>query len=676
VPVPVTAISAQALLETNQLRLQDYYSSVPGLSVNPTVGLGSQQLITIRGITTGGGNPSVGVTVDDAPYGSSTLLGGGEVVPDLDPSDLDHVEILRGPQGTLYGASSMGGLVKFVTVDPSTDAVSGRVEAGTNTVFNGAELGYNARGAINVPLSDTFAIRASAFTREDPGYIDNPVLGIDGINKDTVYGGHLSALWKPSDALSLKLSALYQSFRGDGSNVANVPTPGYPTTTGLGDLQQNYTRGVGPNFRKVQAYSATLNAKVGDAELTATSGFNINSFSDMFDYTYLLGSLTEGQFGVSGTPLTYQNTTHKFTQEVRLSVPIGQKVDWLVGAFYTHEKSIYEEILNAANTNTGAIVGQWLDESIPSTYAEYAAFTDLTYHFTDQFDIQVGGRESHIDQTFSQSEVGPFAGPSPVIYPPVDTSANVFTYLVTPQFKISPNLMTYIRLASGYRAGGPNAAPGTPRQFDPDKTKNYEIGIKGDMLDHVLSFDASLYYISWKNLQLTLVDAANGQPYVANGSAAKSNGAELSVQVKPVQGLTVAAWVTITDAVLTSDLPRTSATFVAATYGVSGDRLPYSSRFSGNLSLQQDFPIARDTTGFVGAMVSYIGDRSDVFTGTAQRQDLPAYTKTDFRAGVKYGQWTANIYATNAFDRRGVISGGEGNFPPLRFSTSNREPLD
>jgi iron complex outermembrane receptor protein len=236
VPVPVTAINADSLVNNSQLRLQDYYTSIPGLTVTPSVP--AAQVLSIRGITTGPGNPTVGITVDDVPYGASTELGGGIIVPDIDPGDLDRVEVLRGPQGTLYGASSMGGLVKLVTVDPSTDGVSGRVQAGTSSVYNGAQLGYNMRGSVNVPLSDSLAVRASAFTRLDPGYIDNPVRGIDGVNEARASGGRLAALWRPSEVFSLKLSALYQQIKGDGSSDVDLQP-------GLGDLQQNYLRGIG-----------------------------------------------------------------------------------------------------------------------------------------------------------------------------------------------------------------------------------------------------------------------------------------------------------------------------------------------------------------------------------------------------------------------------------------------
>ena len=279
VPIPVTAISADTLVSNNQLRIQDYYTSIPGLNVTP-VAEGSYQSLTIRGISTGVvANPTVGVTVDDVPYGTSTSNGGGgtgQIVPDVDPGDLARVEVLRGPQGTLYGASSMGGLLKFVTVDPSTDGVSGRVEADLSSVYNGVDLGYGMRGSANIPLSDTFAVRASGFTRLDPGYINNVETGERGVNQAQADGGRLSALWRPSEVFSLKLSAVYQKIRGDGPPDVEETINGY-VGPALGDLQQYHIRGSGHYERSLQAYSATVTAKLGSAELTAISGYNVQA---------------------------------------------------------------------------------------------------------------------------------------------------------------------------------------------------------------------------------------------------------------------------------------------------------------------------------------------------------------------------------------------------------------
>jgi iron complex outermembrane receptor protein len=662
VPVPVTAIRADTLVQTNQLRLQDYYTSVPGLSVAPANQ--STQLISIRGITTGGvTNPTVGVTIDDVPFGASTNAGGGLVVPDIDPGDLASVEVLRGPQGSLYGASSMGGLVKFITVDPSTAGLSGRVEAGLSHVENGAQAGYQFRGSVNVPLGDTLAIRASAFTHQDPGYIDNPVLHINGINEEHVSGGRLSALWRPSDSVSLKLSAIYQEAKSDGSNVVEVPSAGYPQTNKLTDLEQNDLRGTGGYDRKVQAYSATLAAKLGIFDVTAISGFNTNQFNDSFDYSYAFGSSAQALLGVSGSPILNFSKTEKFSQELRLNAPIGEHIDWLVGTFYTHEHSIFSENIAAANSATGALVGTLIYVPIPTTYAEYAGFTDLTFHLSDRFDIQLGGRESKIKQTFSETESGAFF-PTPSIVPQTDTNASAFTYLFTPRFKISTDLMVYARLASGYRAGGSNPLPGsgTPPEYRPDKTQDYDLGIKGDFLDHRLSLDASLYRIDWKNIQLQLFNPLTGGDYNTNGSRAKSQGLELSVQSRPLTGLTVAAWMTWDNAELTEPFPSGSTAV-----GTSGDPLPNTSKFSANLTLQQEFPLGTDLRGFVGGAVSYIGERQGLFTASPERQYFPAYARTDLRAGLKYNSWTTNLYANNVADRRGAISGGLGTFPPFGF---------
>jgi iron complex outermembrane recepter protein len=668
VPIPVTALSAESLVNNNQLRLQDYYTSVPGLSVAPFSQ--SQQLLSIRGISTGFGNPTVGIVVDDVPYGSSTAAGVSYAVPDIDPGDLSRVEVLRGPQGTLYGASSMGGLIKFVTLDPSTEGVSGRVQAGTSSVYNGGQLGYNFRGSVNVPLSDTIAIRASAFTREDPGYIDNPVLHIKGINKEDVSGGRLSALWKPSEFLSLKLSALIQDSKGHGQNDVDKPVNGY-TGPPLGDLQQNYLRGTGADDRKTQAYSATLDAKLGAFDLTSISGYSVNQFYDSADYSRLLGpGIPQQFFGVTGSPLTNDNKTNKFTQEIRLSAPIGTRADWLLGAFYTHESSQYVQSILASDPATGQVAGEGIAFNAPTTYEEYAGFTDVTLHLTDRFQIQFGGRESEIHQTFTETDTGPYVPifdgvpSSPFVIPKTYVKSDAFTYLVTPQFKVSSDLMVYARLASGYRAGGPNTAPGVPPKYDPDRTQNYEIGVKGDFLEYRLSVDASLYYISWKDIQITLF-SPEALGYFANGGGAKSQGVEVSVESKPVTGLTVAAWVAFDDAALTSDMQPGPFN----PYGLTGNRLPFGSRLSGNLSFEQDFPVGNDVSGFVGGAMSYIGDREGFFgTGLAPaREDYPGYAKTDLRAGIKYDSWTTNLFVTNVADKRGLLYGGLGAFPAFAF---------
>jgi len=670
VPVPVTAISAESLVQGNQLLIRDYGSSIPGLSVSPSPGAGGQQQIQIRGIATGyGTNPTVGILVDEVPFGSSIGYL-GNVVPDIDPSNLARIEVLRGPQGALYGSSSMGGLIKFVTLDPSTSGFSGNAQAGTSTVHNGAEPGYSFRGSVNIPLTDTLALRANAFTRRDPGYIDNPFQHIDGINEDRASGGLLTALWRPSDALSLKLNALYQDLKGDGAYDVDRGVYGY-TGPPLGDLQQNYMPGIGAYERKIQLYSATLKARLGTAELTSVTGYNTSHYENSFDYSYALGSLFQKIFGVGGVGAFNTGNNNKFSQEIRASIPFAERFEWLIGSFYTHEAGQLTQYVYGEIPSTGTPTVDAENVPQPVRVTEYAGFTDLRIQITDQFDVQVGGRWSHFEVRIPRAlQTGPLVGGSSYSLAG-DSTSDPVTYLVTPRLKLSPDLMLYARIATGYRAGGPNLVnpssalydPAEPHQYDPDKTNNYEIGIKGDVLDRVLTFDASLYYIDWKDIQLKLLDPKNKQSFFANGTSAKSQGVELSLQANPVSGLTLGAWISYDDAVLTGAFPATSTAF-----GADGARLPYSSRFSGNFSVTDAFAITGNLSGFVGGAVRYVGDRVGAFTSTATRQSYPAYTQVDLQGGLTLQTWTAELFATNVGDRRGVLGGGLGTFPPYAFT--------
>lgn len=662
VPVPVTALNAGALVARNQFRLEDYYTSVPGLSVTPGDTSGAPQL-SIRGITTGGfTNPTVGIVIDDVPYGSSSYLDYGNEAPDVDPSDLASIEVLRGPQGTLYGASSIGGLIKYMTIDPSTAAASGRVEAGLSHVQNGAQLGYYASGAVNIPLSSELAIRASVFTHQDPGFVDNVETGQRGVNRGTTAGGRVAGLWRLSSDLSVKVSALIQEKRVDGS-------PDVEVGPGLGDLEQTDVIGTGWRENQIRAFSATILAKIGVLDLTSVTGYTENRDAYSYDYTPAFGSFTQSEFGVAGTPLIDHTKTNRTTQELRLTTPSGSRVEWLLGLFFSHENSLLAENLLATNPVTGAVVTDWGDFYDPNLFTEYAGFADITVHFSRRFDVQFGGRESHDEQSLTEITTGAYDPlllglPSPVVYPETTTTENSFTYLVTPRFRLSPHYMIYVRLASGFRPGGANANATTSAlsHFNPDKTQNYEIGTKGDFFDQRLSLDASLYYIDWKDIQLQLRNPVTHYTYFANGGSAKSEGLELAAKARPVAGLTFGGWIAWGDAVLTQNLPATSTAI-----GLEGAELPASSRFSANASFEDDFPLRGDLDGFFGVIESYVGSREGVFTSSMQRQIYPAYAKADLRVGLRYADWTATLSVSNAFDKRGILAGGLGSLNPAAF---------
>jgi outer membrane receptor protein involved in Fe transport len=663
VPVPVTAISGESLVNNNQLRLEDYYSKVPGLNLTP--GFYGPPVIAIRGITAAGfANPTVAIMVDDVPYGPSTAVGGGTLTPDFDPSDLARLEILRGPQGTLYGASSLGGLLKYATLDPELGTLNGRLQTGISSIKNGDEAGYSIRGAMNIPLNESWAIRASGFTRSDPGYIDapgflfDPSRHEDGVNSGEAEGGRIAALWKPTEDLTLKLAAFVQNDKHDARSTINLGE-------GSGDLEQSALRRSGWYNNRSRVFSANLNAKVGDVDLVAISGYSINRTSGNVDFTpsFLFDTGTPDTFGVSGTSQNLSGETKKFTQELRLTSSLGQGIDWLAGAFYTDEDSENSSDLLAVDTVTLDTAGSWFHLFEPNTFKEYAGFADVTFHVTSRFDIQVGGRQSWNKQSYAQRVVGPYAarflGADPFVVDTINSKDKAFTYLLTPQLKLSSDLMVYGRFASGYRPGGPNlngvAAVGAPATFDPDTTRNYELGAKGNVFGQLLSFDASLYYIDWRDIQLNLYSSECFCGYFANAGGAKSQGAELSVEVRPMTGLTVSAWGAYNDAVLTKGFPEISL----AAFGDKGDRLPFSSRVSANLAVDQQFPLGASWRGFVGASITYVGDRDGEFKAAADavRVNFPSYTQGDVRAGLRRDSWSVNAFVTNVADKRGLLSG-------------------
>lgn len=662
VPVPVTAIRAEGLADNNQLRVQDYYTQIPNFSVAPSPDVGNSQILQVRGITTGiGSSPTVGIVLDDVPLGIT-----GNTIPDLDPSDLAQIEVLRGPQGALFGSASMGGLLRYVTRDPSTEALTGRLQAGFLGVENGDSLGYMVRGAINLPVSDTMAIRASASTRTDPGYIDNPVLGIDGINEQKNYGGRIAGLWQPSDAFTVKFSALIQKLETDGSsNVTELP--------GLGELEQSFLRGIGVFDQTIQAYSLTLAGKIGTFDVTSLTGYNRMEFTNSLDFSYLYGPLAAATFGptYSGAAILPDSEAKSLTQEVRLSTPIGSMLTWRLGGFYRGGRTSTDTDYPGVDPASGAIGGYLIQATGLSHSYERAVFTDLTVNATEQFDVQLGARQSWLKGVADYQRLTGALYGTGINNPYTENESESFTYLLTPRYKFSPDMMVYARLASGFRPGGGVSNPSPTAtcvvlqlqcEYGPDKTKNYEVGVKGSVLDSKLTFDASLYYIDWTGIQILLTDPNNGFPYTTNGGKAKSQGAELSVVAQPIDGLMISAWVTYSDAVLAQDFPANSSAF-----GEDGDRLPNSSRRSGSLSIERQFSIGGNATGSLGGTVSYIGDMLGVFQPTPGRQQFDSYTKLDVRGGVDFDSWALNFYVNNATDERVAIGGGLGTFPPYAF---------
>ncbi|MFA6117314.1 MAG: TonB-dependent receptor [Sphingomonas sp.] len=649
IPQSVSVISADMLDQVHAERFADYFTRVPSASIVETQA--GQTRLVLRGISTNGVGATVATYVDETPYGSATSLANGSILtPDIDPFDLERVEILRGPQGTLYGANSLGGLVKYVTVAPQTDAFHAAAQGGFESV-DGGETGWSGRAAVNVPLGDVIAVRGSGFYRTDPGYIDDPVLG-PNVNGGKTYGGRGSILVKPSDAFSVRGTVFAQNLESNASNtVDSDPVTLRPT---LGDLKQSRLVAE-PNHVKYRIYNATADYDFGPVDLISSSSWGSLDQAQIQDISGLYGPLLTGAFGIPLGSIINQNVTQRrFTQEVRLASSGASAFEWTLGGFYTRERNAINQSIDAIDDPTGAHV-PGLDglafATVLSEYREIAGFASGTYHFSPTFDLSVGGRYSHNTQRAVQTSSGPLAGDSSL---DGTSSDDVFTYSVAPAFKPNEHLTIYARVARGYRPGGPNVLPPSapndvPRQFGPDTTTDYEIGIKTELLDRKLSLELTGFYTQWKNIQLFA--SIGGFGVNANGGKASSKGVELSISARPVPGLTLAANGAYYEAVLDDDAPPVVG-------GLDGDRLPYAPRFASTLSADYEKALSDRVTGTIGASWRYTGERRSAFEPGASQHRLDAYGQVDAHVGVSFDRFRLDAFVRNLTDSRGILDVG------------------
>lgn len=653
VPMSVSAVEARSLVNQNLLSLKDYASRIPGLTVNAATNRTNG--IAIRGVTTGGGgNPSVAVLIDDIPFGGSGYAALAPI-PDIDPSDLAQVEVLRGPQGVLYGASNLGGLVKYVTKTANTNELSGRVEVGGSTVRHGEE-GWQGRAALNVPvINDQVGIRVSGFYRKDPGFIDNTQTGRKDANDAKAYGGRAALHLAPTERLTFDAAFLYQKLESNELGFMELGPDYRPATSSLGAFYTGraLTHSVGTSRSNTtqRLYSLRADYDLDFATLTSLTGYGQSRFNQQQDTTARFDSLLQ-LFGFpAATPsaLTDRSRTNKFSQELRLASATGGTVEWLIGAFYTREKSQLDQLVDALptagpNTNLYTVVG-------PNNYKEYAGFANLTYRFSPQFDVQIGGRYAHNKQSVRSVADGPLNGGLSNNF--ADSSEGAFTWLVTPRYRFDQNNMIYARVATGYRPGGPNTdVPGIPLRFDSDTTITYEAGIKGSLADRRFSYDLAAYWIDWKDIQLQLT-APNQFQYFDNAGKARSRGIEGTLTFEPWSGTVLNGNFNWGKAELRDGLPA------GGNYGLAGDRLPFSPKFSSNLAVDQNWDVG-ELLVTAGATLSYVGERKGAFAFTAAvpRMILRDYTTLDLRAGLRTAdRWAINLFVRNALDSRGWTSG-------------------
>ncbi|WP_238481172.1 TonB-dependent receptor [Dyella telluris] len=664
VPMAVSAVSGDDLRRQGANSFADYASQVPGLNLISS-SAGQTQLV-LRGVTSGSSqaNSSVSTYIDDAPYGSSTVYAAGSLLtPDIDPADIERIEVLRGPQGTLYGSNSLGGLVKFVTTPPDSTRMYGRASVDYTSVDGGGS-GFAERAMFNLPLVEgKLALRVNAYNRDDPGYIDNVFTGKKEVNEDTVSGGRAQMLWTPTDKVSVRLSALAQNLRGDG--LANTGVEVDPATLQPIYGYQKQSRAAGTGLLAVQyrLYDLSVDADFGWAKLVSSSSYGSQKVDQNGDVTTAYGPLLNPIFGLDngGYSVTQPITLGKFTQELRLESPAEQMFAWRAGVFYTRENTTNHQMVNVFDASTGVPIDlpNLGDIHIgPGIFKEWAGYADVTWHATSQLSVLLGARQTHDTTSYTQVSSGLLTGPADFTTRSSDTPT---TFLFNPSFKFNDNMMAYLRVASGFRPGGANVGvpPGldAPLTFQPDKLTSYELGFKSTLLDQRMTFEADAFYIDWNQIQLTTTNASF--VYLSNGGKARSQGLEASWKYAPVQGLVLSANATWTDAALTADTPP-------GLYGKDGDSLPWVPKWNANLGADYSFPLGGGWSGFVGGNYSYVGRReSDFLSVPGPRISVPGYHGVDLHAGAYFGNWTIKGYVKNLTNQRGITSLASETTDPL-----------
>lgn len=654
-PVSVTVVSGEALERRHEVAMADYLAQIPGISVQDN-GYG-QIDFSIRGIGSSPNlAPTVGVVVDGVPIGSSNAAGDAALKPDIDPNDIANIQVLYGPQGTLYGNDAMGGLVEFTTVKPDLNRFSGRVEADTSQVYDGG-VGSTQRGMVNLPIIDgTLALRLTGFLRHDPGFIDDVESGQDNVNDRSAKGGRVDMLWQLAGNASLRLNALAQDSNANG-DAEEILNSHYQSVNG--DLNGIGRAGFNGFRAQYRFYTATLDIDLGWAHLLSLSGYNTTDFQAKLDLTQVFGPIF-GTPPIVLYPLQQTDGTNKFSQEIRLTSPSNQTFEWIGGLYYTREETSFAQTLTALDTATGGPFPGFPTSVLsapllnpPTNFHDYAGYLTLTYHFTPKFDLEAGARYTHETTDIPESSAtGLIAGPPT---PASSENDNAATFLASARYHVSDSQMAYARVASGFRPGGSNGVlPGVPPTYGPDKTTNYELGYKASYLERRLELETALFYIDWTNIQLQALNEYD-EGFTVNGNKAKSQGAQLSSQYLIGDGFSAQLSLTYTDAAMNQAGPPSSG-------AVAGAPLPYANKWSGSFSLQKRVPITPRWQGSAQVIYNYFGDRYGPFNSVvppAPQQPqvfIPRYNTVDLLAGISDRRYSVNLFLRNLTDARGITS--------------------
>lgn len=688
-PISMTAVSGELMRQEGITTLTDVIQAVPGISMR-TAGPGQTEL-EMRGLSSSGGAaPTVGFYLDDYPLSPPAAALNGKVVVDPDLFDLNRVEVLRGPQGTLYGSGSMGGTVKLVTNAPQLNEFRGAAEVvGSGTVGGGFNRGGNLM--LNLPLiTNELALRVVLTDKYTDGWINRIVLGdafpvptnpgpscgpgwpgctrgdvtavtpqavVPRVNWERQEGGRASLLWQPNEALKVDATVMYQKIdMGDYSQ--------YDLPPGIPDARYQPFNQDEPIYDEFRLYGLTINYDMGFAQLTSASSYYAREENQTQDDSEALFSVV-GLFNASiptfdQIPFNETDTTRVFSQEIRLASTGNGPFQWIGGLFFTNFDSVFTEFNasvplafisagGAAANPTGLIY----QAHNPYHIKQYAVFGEGTYALTDSLKLTAGVRWYKFDSRADEETAG-FATSSGNAAP----TFNSFTQSnsganpkATLSYEQNHELTVYGTIARGFRPGGINQQiPASictinTETYGPDSTWNYEVGEKARLLDNRIILNADFYYIRWAQVQ-QIVNQTCGYPLTENAGTAASYGPEIELTALLTPEWTLTFSGTYTHATITSADPGISAVDPALVSGLAILNIPKYTETTSLTYTKAAFPGFNFTARVSN---SYVGQSTDIEYTYAT---LPAYDLVALRFGLVGDKFSGYVFADNLTDKR------------------------
>ncbi len=661
IPQSIQAVSNETLERLGAASLQDVINQLPGVSGFST-GTG-KSAFNIRGVASFSGSvidsSTVGFYLDEVP------LANASITPDVTLYDLERVEVLRGPQGTLYGEGSLGGTIRLVTKRPDFDDYAGEIFSELSNTQNGG-TSFRASGVINAPIvSDKVALRLVGTYLSDGGFIDDATSGRKDINKAEFYNIRSALRLKPFDGLDIQIGYTRQNGTG-GPDPLEAP--------GLSlALRQTFPQTFKDSF---DLFSLTSNLALGGADLIIASSYfkrKRNEFLDEPSTTFLI----ENGLGIelpNGTIAETESPERTWTHEARLVSNGDGPFAWLVGAYYKNRQVVFESSTIApdlAALSPGA--AELFRTNVNTRFREVAAFGEASYRVTDKLKVTGGARvfrQTYTGTTQTNLLLGldPDTGIPDIIDTgdvPIRQRTQDVLFKASVDYKFDKNMLLYALFSQGVRGGGVNTrlfTPDIPRTYDPDSVNNYELGLKIRGLDGRLSINSSIFTLDWKNIQVS-INPQIGINFITNAGRARSRGFETEMSFKPNDAVTLGGGYALIDAKLRSPVQVAAATAdTSAIISPAGSRLAGVAKHKFNIFGDLQLPLSDTITGSVRVDGEYVGSIAATLPQTAgalilaPALRLPAYFSGNIRFGIETETVSITAFVENFTNKRAQLS--------------------